>query len=378
MTTTLRSPRRARRRNSHGTTVGAFAAVAASLVLAGCAGGAPQDADRTQPSFTGTAQESGTTALLQAVSVVDSQVVWVSGHEGSYARTTDGGASWQAAVVSGADSLQFRDVYAVDARTAYLMSAGAGELSRIYKTTDAGATWTLQFTNHEPGAFFDCMAFWDADHGLAMSDAVDGSFPVITTEDGGQSWKPTPAELLPPALEGEGGFAASGTCVITRAPGHAWIGTGNTSAARVLTTSDRGRSWHAVPAPLRSGEGAGIMSLAFRDDLHGAALGGSIADTASRAENVALTADGGRSWTLVGRAALASAVYGSSYVPAAASPTLVAVGPGGAAASFDEGRSWMTIDTAAYWAVSFASPSAGWAVGPGGRVTRFGDRKSVV
>ncbi len=57
-------------------------------------------------------QESGTRVLLQAISPVDEQVVWVSGHGGTFVRTTDGGLNWSARVVPGADTLQFRDVEA--------------------------------------------------------------------------------------------------------------------------------------------------------------------------------------------------------------------------------------------------------------------------
>lgn len=349
-----------------------LAAVAlALLTVAACSGRARTDPSPHHPTFIAIPQSSGTTALLQAVSVVDSQVVWVSGHQGTYARTTDGGATWHSAVVRGADSLQFRDVHAVDANTAYLMSAGDGELSRIYKTTDGGASWQLQFTSHEPKAFYDCMAFWDADHGIAMSDEVGGHFPIIATDDGGRSWKPVSPSLLPPALPGEGSFAASGSCVATRAPGLAWIGTGNSSAARVLRTTDGGRSWSVATTPLPSAEGVGLASVAFRDGLHGVAMGGSMLDTSARVDDIAITSDGGRSWKAMGRAPISSAIYGGSYVPGARSPTIVAVGPGGAAASFDEGRSWVTVDTTAYWAVSFASPSAGWAVGPRGRIKRL-------
>ncbi len=62
-----------------------------------------------------TTQTVATRQLLQAVSVVSNEVVWVSGHGGTWARTEDGGATWTAGVVPGADSLQFRDLYALDA-----------------------------------------------------------------------------------------------------------------------------------------------------------------------------------------------------------------------------------------------------------------------
>src|SRR5258706_13224783 len=85
-----------------------------------------------------TPQQSGTTARLRGVSAASSTVAWASGSGGTYARTTDGGASWQSSVMRGASQLDFRDVQAVDANTAYLLSIGPGEASRIYKPTDGG------------------------------------------------------------------------------------------------------------------------------------------------------------------------------------------------------------------------------------------------
>src|SRR5262245_4667291 len=89
-------------------------------------------------------QSSGTTAVLRGVSAVDSQVAWASGNKGTVLKTTDGGATWQAITVPGAEMLDFRDVEAFDANTAYLLSIGEGEKSRIYKTTDGGQNWKLQ------------------------------------------------------------------------------------------------------------------------------------------------------------------------------------------------------------------------------------------
>jgi photosystem II stability/assembly factor-like uncharacterized protein len=346
-------------------------ALAATLTLWGCTRHTLPATTPAEPLLNVTLQQSGTTALLQAVSIVDSLVVWVAGHNATYVRTTDGGATWHAAVVPNADSLEFRDVYAVDARTAYLLSAGPGERSRIYKTTDGGRTWSLQFTNRDPSAFFDCLDFWDSNHGIAVSDAVDGRFLVILTADGGVTWTPVPADALPAALPSEGAFAASGTCVIARAPGEAWIGTGNAGLARVLHTADRGRTWELFETPLPSGSATGIASLAFRDAAHGVAMGGPVADRRARGDEVALTGDGGRSWILGGRPPFPGAIYGGTYVPGSRPPILVAVGPGGAAASVDDGRTWVTVDTLSYWSVGFATPSAGWAVGPGGRIARL-------
>ena len=52
-------------------------------------------------------------------------------------------------------------------------------------------------------------------------------------------------------------------------------------------------------------------------------------------------------------------------------PDLPTVGPAGADYSLDGGVTWRAAARVTYSAVAFVSPSAGWAVGPGGRITRF-------
>src|SRR3954452_10447027 len=83
-----------------------------------------------------TPQESGTKARLRGLSVVNREVAWSSGNEGTCMRTTNGGEDWIARIVPGASALDFRDVHAVDSHNAYLLSIGEGEKSRIYKTID--------------------------------------------------------------------------------------------------------------------------------------------------------------------------------------------------------------------------------------------------
>src|SRR6476659_9249894 len=107
-----------------------------------------------------TPQDSGTAQGLIAVSPVNKRVVWASGRGGTFAVTTNGGATWRSGVVPGAESLQFRDVEGVSDTVAYLLSIGPGSDSRIYKTTDGGTTWSQQFQIQDPNAFFDCFAFW--------------------------------------------------------------------------------------------------------------------------------------------------------------------------------------------------------------------------
>lgn len=319
-----------------------------------------------------TTRPSGTTARFRGVSAASNSVVWASGNGGTFARTTDGGATWHSAVMPGADGLDFRDVEAVDANTAYLLSIGPGEQSRIYKTTSGGSDWTPQFTNHNAKAFFDAFAFWNARTGIAMSDPVDGRFILIKTIDGGVNWKELPRETLPPALEGEGAFAASGTCIAVEGSKNAWFATGGASVARVFRSNDAGASWKVATTPITAGNASsGIFSIAFKDANHGVIVGGDYRKETEGGNNVATTTDGGATWTLAKGPRPPGFRSAVAYVPNSKRPVLVAVGPSGSDYSNDDGASWSSIESPGYHALSFArSSSGGWAVGENGRIGR--------
>lgn len=345
-------------------------APAAFAILSAACGGAPLAVAPAGPP-TLVEQASGTTALLQAVSVVDSNVVWISGHQGTYVRTVDGGRTWTTARVPAADTLQFRDVHAADARTAWLLAAGPADMSRIYRTDDAGANWTLQWTNPEPDGFYDCIDFWDRERGIAYGDAVDGGLRVLVTDDGGRTWRRVPASALPEALPGEGGFAASGLCVRTRPDGRAWIAAGNAHPARVFFTPDYGRTWAAAVAPVESGGAAGLTAISMVDDQAGFAFGGDLTVDDRRTANVARTSDGGRTWVAAPNVPFDGAVYGGLHVPGTNGRALVVVGPKGLATSTDAGDSWTPVDGRSWWGVGSAGPSATWVAGPQGRIARI-------
>lgn len=310
-------------------------------------------------------QPSGTDARFRSVAAVDDRVAWAGGTKGTVCRTVDGGATWKAIVVPGAEALDFRDIHGVNAGTAYALAAGEGEKSRICKTTDGGATWTTQFQNRDPRVFLDAIAFWDADHGLALGDPVDGRFLLLATADGGVSWRRLPPESSPEALPNEGCFAASGTCLISQGTANAWFSTGGASASRVWRTADRGLSWSVAETPIRAGvAAAGIFSIAFRDAEHGVAVGGDYKDADGPGVKAAVTADGGKTWSsAVGLIAYRSAV---AYLPGSSS--LLAVGPTGSDLSADGGRTWHPLGAIGYHALSVGPGGMAWAVGDGGRI----------
>jgi photosystem II stability/assembly factor-like uncharacterized protein len=320
-----------------------------------------QNATHDGPTLT--PQTSGTTARLIGVSAVNQNVAWVSGVGGTFAVTTDGGATWRAGVVPGAELLQFRDVEGVSAKEAYLLSIDTATASRIYHTTDGGATWELQFVNHIQNAFYDCFAFWTPNHGFAFSDAVNGRFPVLRTTDG-ETWQDI-GDNLPAAQTDEAGFASSGTCTAAQGGKRGWI---VTSAGRVLATTDGGDTWTAYTAPVTQ-----IFTVDFRDPHRGILAGGSLAPAVEPTvqPNVATTSDGGKTWTLATPFPFGT-VFGLSYVNKAGLPAVFAVARAGIAWSPDEGDTWNEIPGFLdFWAVSFANQHAGWMVGGEGRIVKI-------
>jgi photosystem II stability/assembly factor-like uncharacterized protein len=278
--------------------------------------------------------------------------------------------TWKADTIPGARALDFRDVQGFSAESAVVLSAG--EDARIYHTTDAGRSWTLRYSNRTPGVFFDGMAFWDAQHGIAYSDPVAGKFLVIVTSDGGLTWKEIAAELLPAPLAGEAGYAASGTGITTAGRSHVWFGTGGGAQTRVIFSSDRGASWRAATVPMLAGaDGPGIYSLVFVDTLRGVAVGGSYRMPDSSSGTAAFTVDGGKSWVAVDSMAPRGYRSAVAVVPGTPAPTLIATGTNGTDYSVDGGRTWGALSDENFNAVAFASAAAGWAVGDRGRIARF-------
>ena len=354
--------------------------LAVAVVVSICATAGAKEKASTVRQPTITAQNSGTTSGLIAVSPVNPNVVWASGRNGTFTVTTDGGKTWHAGVVPGAEDLQFRDVQAFSDKVAYLLSIGGNPTDfRIYKTTDGGATWTVQFTNQNPSAFYDGFAFWTPKRAIAISDSVNGVFPDLRTTDG-THWQDI-SKNMPAAQPGEGQFASSGTCVTTFGGRDAWIVTGATDIARVLITKDLGNTWEAVNLPLVSSPSAGAFTVDFRNPFDGIVGGGDLDPADPNNARTAITHDGGHTWTLTNPPPVTGAIFGLSYVgQTGGAPgdnlgraVVITANTGGAAWTPDEGNTWFSLPGVnGFWAVAFASPKAGWLVnGTDGRILKI-------
>jgi photosystem II stability/assembly factor-like uncharacterized protein len=314
-------------------------------------------------------QTVDTKASLRGLSVVSEKIVWASGTGGTFLKTTDGGKTWMVGKVEGAEKLDFRDVEAFDADTAYLLSIGEGENSRIYKTTDGGKTWKMQFKNTNPKAFFDALAFWDKKHGIAMSDPVDGKYVLLETSDG-ENWKPLATDKMPNAKEGEAAFAASGTCILTQGKNNVFLISGGNDA-RVFRSKNRGLSWFVANTPLIKGTpGSGIFSIAMYDKKRGVIVGGNYEKPDESANNAAFTLDGGKTW--VPATGLRGYRSGVAFID---KNTVIAVGTNGSDISFNGGGTWTNYnnsgdDVRGLNAVAAKGSDVIWAVGANGLVVK--------
>jgi hypothetical protein len=338
-------------------------------------------------------QTSNTTASLRGIHALGNGIAWASGTEGTVLHTTDNGLHWQRCTTPpDADKLDFRGIQAFDANTAIVMSSGKGDLSRLYKTTDACQTWKLLFTNPDKDGFWDALRLASADSrnlGILLGDPVSGSFPFWVVDIPQNS---APIELAdhkrrPKARKGEAAFAGSNSSIfVANVFFDLWIGTGGTSGARVIKRINHDfdsfgfDSFPSQNLPIgHRTESSGIFALNFRPNadshtyetefLSGIAVGGDYAKPDDTTNIVASTTDGGKTWH---PATTQPHGYRSAVTYDAPTKTWITVGPNGTDISTDDGRNWGALkplpgqpdDADQHW----NALSLPFVVGPHGRI----------
>ncbi|KAA0993969.1 oxidoreductase [Dyadobacter sp. UC 10] len=321
---------------------------------------------------------------MRAVHTVTPTICWIGGSKGTMLKTSNGGKMWTTYKVPGADSLDFRDVHAINKNTLVAMSAGEAEKgqAKIYRTEDGGESWNLVYQTTQNGVFLDGIDFWDKNRGICLGDPIDGKLFILTTDDGGKSWIELPLEKRPVAEPGEACFAASGTSIMAFGKSNVYIGTGGSKMARVFRSDDFGRTWKVSATPLPAGPTSGIFGLRFWSNRNGIAVGGDYKKTTDSTRNVLLTKDGGVTWTLskmtvpaglkecVALYQKTDAIWTGETQLRADDYALVATGPSGSSYSIDRGKSWRSLGKEGFHAVSFAG-NVGYGVGASGLIGKI-------
>jgi photosystem II stability/assembly factor-like uncharacterized protein len=324
-------------------------------------------------------QTSGISTNLRGVSVArfaapgGISAVWASGSNGVILRSDDRGTNWKRLHVDGADTLDFRGIFAIDEKTAYAMSSGEGDKSRIYKTVDGGETWEMQYTDKRPAFFLDDIVCFTESYCFALGDPIDGKFLILATEDG-KLWRELPRDNMPEIIHGEGAFAASGTSLVTYGARDIYFGTGGGATARVFRSWDRGKTWAVADTPLAAGNASsGVFSLVHVKNTV-IAVGGDYRVAGGTSGVAAYSTDNGATWKL-------SSTQPGGYRSGVArvdDKTLVCVGPNGGDVSYDMGLTWTPTSAVNLNAVTVSIEKKVWAVGAKGTVASLLDSNPAV
>ncbi|MEO0340605.1 MAG: oxidoreductase [Bacteroidota bacterium] len=301
---------------------------------------------------------------VRALQAVGNDNVWFAGSNGLYGNTLYGVLSWKLdSIVGDSTKPQFRAI-AVTEQAVHLLNVGSP--AHLIRSIDQGASWDTVYQEDHPNVFYDAMAFWDTQNGIAMGDPTAGCLSVIRTEDGGKSWTKVDCENVPAAAEGEAAFAASNTNLSVGKNGLVWMVSGG-KRARVYKSQDYGKNWEVFDTPIVEGEQmTGIYSVAFYDDNNGIIFGGNWNDKASNYGNNAITTDGGQNWTLVEEGVGPGYRSCVRYLPESKGQALIAAGSPGLSQSVDGGKHWQDFSEVGFYTFDTGNtPNVIWLAGSG-------------
>jgi photosystem II stability/assembly factor-like uncharacterized protein len=279
---------------------------------------------------------SGTLASFRGLSVVDDSVAWVSGSLGTVGRTVSGGRKWQFSTVPGMEKADFRTLYAFDSLHALIGNAGSPAV--LLSTEDGGKTWKEVYRNIHPDAFLDGVDFWDDNRGMVYGDPINGQLLTLKTTDAGRHWLELPEAERPRLDSGEASFAASGTNIRTWGQSNVLIATGG-KISRLWFSENEGQTWRKRTVPILQGKASqGIFSVAVNNKTWIVVGGDYLADSV-RKQHVYVSQNEGRLWVFPkeptqGYRESVEWVKGAVWF---------STGPSGTELSLDAGDTWQPI-----------------------------------
>ena len=310
---------------------------------------------------------TGTKTHIRGLSVVNDNVVWVSGSNGTIGRSSNGGKNWKWTTVKGFENREFRDIEAFDANTALVMAAD--EPAYILKTIDGGESWKIVYENKSKGMFLDAMDFANSQLGIVIGDPVSGRAFIATTDNTGNTWQEHDSQSLPACDSGEAFFAASGSNVRYFANHEYYLVSGGLRS-RLITSSS------AVDLPIIQGrETTGANSIDVFDDGISdrpggrmVIVGGDFNAPDSTAKNCFYSANGGKTWK---EPKIPPHGYRSS-VEYLSKKDLLACGINGVDYSNDGGKTWRLISKEGFNVCRIARIGTGvYLAGNNGKIARL-------
>ena len=282
---------------------------------------------------------SGTKTSLRGLSVVNDNIVWVSGSNGTVGKSTNAGKNWKWMKVNGFEKTDFRDIEAFDANTAIIM--GVAEPAYILKTNDGGESWRVVYENKTKGMFLDAMDFANNQRGIVVGDPINGKIFIARTNNSGNTWEEIEEKQTRPVAEsGEAFFAASGSNVKLFTNDEFFIVSGGLRS-RLITNSS------AIDLPVIQGkESTGANAIDIYDNgmpkkpgQRMVVVGGDFSADSLVEKNCFYTLNGGKTWL-----APDTPPHGyRSSVEYLSKKDLLACGLNGVDYSSDNGKNWKWI-----------------------------------
>jgi photosystem II stability/assembly factor-like uncharacterized protein len=231
-------------------------------------------------------------------------------------KTVDGGATWQ--------EMDSGDLLALHPSDPRILYSGHSDLFGLWKSVDAGATWTL-LPGYERTAQSLLVDPFDPDVVLAGELGVG----LFRSEDGGQTWN---------QVTGLPFFQVPALAADPTRPGRIWLGADERGVFRSL---DHGRTWRVS----RRGLNASHLQAAAFDPFRPRTL-----YVAANNLGFHRSDDGGRTWSRINQRLPATGGYGVNAQTIAAHPsrpgTLFAGTERGVYRSLDRGTHWSFVSAA--------------------------------
>jgi hypothetical protein len=171
-----------------------------------------------------------------------------------------------------------------------LQSGSFGMLARTDSTKFI--EFILPDSNMWAGTFLDGMDILN-NSGFIMGDPKKGFFSLYYSEDAGIVWKECEGKVA--AIDGEAGFAASGTNVqVLNDSTYYFVSGGRKS--RFFKTSNKGKTWQISSLPYMPSMSSGAFSIHMFSEKEGVIVGGDFKNPELNLNISFFTDDGGKFW----------------------------------------------------------------------------------
>ena len=230
--------------------------------------------------------ESGLKTSIRGLSVVNDQILWISGSNGIVGKSIDGGLTWIYIHVPGFEKTDFRDIEAMNQNVALIMAIDSPAV--ILKTYDGGISWKEVLKDTARGMFFDAMDFYKDRYGVVVGDPIQGFFYKATTTDSGNHWKIEKSKIM--SESGEACFASSGTNIKKVNQQHDFFVTGGKYSYW------RSKNKQKLIPILQGMESTGANSVACKNKSYCLVVGGDYKRKDDTIRHIAITPNNGHSW----------------------------------------------------------------------------------